>query len=142
MNDKSFLDTNIFAYSFDRSNKSKRQLASDLIKHQLENGTSVISYQVVQEFINVSYRKFKSPMSLQELERYIKNVFSHLWQVYSSKDLIYSAIGVKEQFKFSFYDSLIIAAALEAGCSTFYSEDLQHKQNIYSVQIIDPFIED
>ncbi|MFP8489259.1 PIN domain-containing protein [Gracilimonas sp. Q87] len=142
MSDKAFLDTNIFAYSFDRSNKSKRQLASDLIKHQLENGTGVISYQVVQEFINVSYRKFKSPMSLQELERYIENVFSHLWQVYSSKDLIYSAIGVKEQFKFSFYDSLIIAAALEAGCSTLYSEDLQHKQNIYSVQIIDPFIED
>lgn len=141
MSDKAFLDTNIFAYSFDRSNKSKRQLASDLIKHQLENGTGVISYQVVQEFINVSYRKFKSPMSLQELERYIENVFSHLWQVYSSKDLIYSAIGVKEQFKFSFYDSLIIAAALEAGCSTLYSEDLQHKQNIYSVQIIDPFIE-
>ncbi|MDZ7807998.1 MAG: PIN domain-containing protein [Gracilimonas sp.] len=142
MSDKAFLDTNIFAYSFDRSNKSKRQLASDLIKHQLENGTGVISYQVVQEFINVSYRKFKNPMSLQELERYIEDVFSHLWQVYSSKDLIYSAIGVKEQFKFSFYDSLIIAAALEAGCSTLYSEDLQHKQKIYSVQIIDPFMED
>ncbi|MDZ7806320.1 MAG: hypothetical protein U5K71_04305 [Gracilimonas sp.] len=79
-------------------------------------------------------------MSLQEIERLYRRVFSAiLWQVYSSKDLIYSAIGIKEQFKFSFYDSLIIAAALEAGCKTLYSEDLQHNQTIYSIQIIDPF---
>lgn len=139
MSDKAFLDTNIFVYSFDRSDMNKQRVATDLIKLHLQNGTGVISYQVVQEFINVACGKFKEPMSFQELESYIDNVFSHLWQVYSSKDLIYSALGIQEKFKFSFYDSLIIAASLEAGCKTLYSEDLQHKQNIYSVQIINPF---
>lgn len=141
MSDKVFIDTNIFAYAFDRSNSNKREKASALIKTHLENRTAVISYQVVQEFINVSYRKFTKPMTLRELERYIENVLSHMWGVYSSKDLIYSAIGIKEKFMFSFYDSLIIAAALEGGCSTLYSEDLQHEQKIYTVQIIDPFVE-
>ncbi|MDR9415423.1 MAG: PIN domain-containing protein [Gracilimonas sp.] len=139
MSDKAFLDTNVFAYSFDHSNSEKRNKASALIKTHLENGSGVISYQVVQEFINVSYRKFKHPMTLSELERYIEDVLSHFWEVYASKDLNYSAIGIKEQFKFSFYDSLIIAAALEAGCSTLYSEDLQHQQKVYSVEIIDTF---
>ncbi len=142
MSDRVFIDTNIFAYSFDRSNPEKKNTASELIKTHLENGTGVISYQVVQEFINVSYRKFKHPMTLRELERYIEGILSHFWEVYANKDLIYSSIGIKEQFKFSFYDSLIIAAALEARCTTLYSEDLQHKQKIYSVEIIDPFAED
>jgi predicted nucleic acid-binding protein len=139
MSDRAFLDTNIFAYSFDQTAPDKKRIANTLIKEQLEDGSGVISYQVVQEFINVSYRKFSSPMSLRELERYIEDVLSNLWKVYASQDLIYSAIGIKEQFQYSFFDSLIIAAALEAGCSTLYSEDLQHEQKIYSVQIINPF---
>ncbi|SMO92799.1 PIN domain-containing protein [Gracilimonas mengyeensis] len=140
MSDKVFLDTNIFAYAFDRTDVAKQEKASELIKTHLENGSGIISYQIVQEFINVSYRKFKNPMTLRELEQYIENVLSHMWEVYASKDLIYSAIGIKEQFKYSFYDSLIIAAALEAGCTTLYSEDLQHEQKVYSVQIVDPFV--
>lgn len=142
MSDKIFFDTNIFAYSFDHSDLKKKKRASNLIKTHLENRTGVISYQVVQEFINVAYRKFKRPMGMRELERFIEDVLSPFWEIYASKDLIFSAIGIKEQFNFSFYDSLIIAAALEAGCSTLYSEDLQHEQKIYSVQIIDPFAED
>ncbi len=140
MSDKAFLDTNIFAYSFDKTAPEKKKRASTLIKEQLERGTGVISYQMLQEFINVSYRKFKPSMNLRELERFIEDVLSHLWKVYASQDLIYSAIGLKEQFNYSSYDSLILAAALEAGCSTLYSEDLQHEKKIYSVQIINPFL--
>lgn len=140
MSDKAFLDTNIFSYSFDKTAPEKKKRASTLIKEQLERGTGVISYQMLQEFINVSYRKFKPSMSLRELERFIEDVLSHLWKVYASQDLIYSAIGLKEQFNYSSYDSVILAAALEAGCSTLYSEDLQHEKKIYSVQIINPFL--
>jgi predicted nucleic acid-binding protein len=46
---------------------------------------------------------------------------------------------VKERYRFSFYDSLIIAAALEAGCNTLYSEDLQHNQKVEWLTIINPF---
>lgn len=140
MNDKIFLDTNIFAYSFDFTAPEKKKIATNLIKELLQNGKGVISYQVVQEFINVSYRKFSSPMNQTELTRFIENTLIHFWEVYASQDLILSGIGIKEQYNYSFYDSLIIAAALEAGCSTLYSEDLQHKQKIYSVQIINPFV--
>lgn len=140
MNDKIFLDTNIFAYSFDFTASEKKKIATNLIKELLQNGKGVISYQVVQEFINVSYRKFSSPMNQTELTRFIEDTLIHFWEVYASQDLILSGIGIKEQYNYSFYDSLIIAAALEAGCSTLYSEDLQHKQKIYSVQIINPFV--
>lgn len=139
MSDNYFLDTNVFVYSFDRSTKG--ETAKKLISNGLSSQRAKISYQVVQEFINVSTRKFKEPLTIGDLRIYVPKVLQPLWTVYSSPKLIQSALDIKERWLFGYYDSLIIAAAIEANCSKLYSEDLQHGQKVYDLEIINPFIQ-
>lgn len=142
MKDRYFLDTNIIVYAYDDRDIRKQTVAKNLIAKGVSNDTASISYQVVQEFINVATRKFQSPLNWSDCKRFIDRSLALIWDINPSKGLMHSALDISERFKYSFYDSLIIAAALEAGCSALYSEDLQHKQQIYSVQIINPFAED
>ena len=59
MSDRFFIDTNIFVYTFDHVNNNKKAIARSLIQNALSSGEGVISYQVIQEFLNVATRKFK-----------------------------------------------------------------------------------
>ncbi len=138
MKGKFFIDTNILVYSFESSDKGKK--ARDLITQALLDHSGIISYQVVQEFINVATRKFKVPMKTEDLSRYLKEVLFQLLEVYSSQELFISALDVSERWKYGYYDSLIIAAALSAECKVIYSEDLQEGQKIYGTTIINPFV--
>ncbi len=140
MSDRYFLDTNIIVYAYESEYLNKQKIAKELIIKGVSNNTASISYQVIQEFVNVATKKFKSPIKWSDCQLFIDRSLALIWDVNPNKELIYSAINIAERWKYSFYDSLIIAAALEAGCSTLYSEDLQHKQKIYSVQIINPFV--
>lgn len=140
MSDRYFLDTNIIVYAYESEDLNKQKIAKELIIKGVSNNTASISYQVIQEFVNVATKKFKSPIKWSDCQLFIDRSLALIWNVNPNKELIYSAINIAERWKYSFYDSLIIAAALEAGCSTLYSEDLQHKQKIYSVQIINPFV--
>ncbi|TVQ72945.1 MAG: PIN domain-containing protein [Balneolaceae bacterium] len=139
MSDRFFLDTNIIIYSFDDGNPAKQKVARELIEKGLEGHNGCISYQVVQEFANVATRKFAVPMSHDDCRHFIEIILSPMWEVYASRDLVSSALDLAERWQYSFYDALIIAAALEASCNILYSEDLQHRQKIYQLQIIDPF---
>ena len=140
MKDEYFLDTTIFVYSFAQQDTKKREKSNELIKAALLNNSGCISSQVIQEFMNVSTRKFTVPMSIQDCEKYLKNVLSPLCQVFTSLDLYYKALDIMERWQFSFYDSLIIAASFQADCQILYSEDLQHNQKIQSLTIINPFL--
>ena len=140
MRDKFFIDTNIFVYSFDKNDQTKQQKANDLIKTALQMHNGIISSQVVQEFINVSTRKFSTPISIQDSEKYLTKVLSPLCQVFTSIDLYFKALDVMDRWQFSFYDSLIVSAALQAECNILYSEDLQHNQKIQNLTIINPFL--
>ena len=139
MNDKYFLDTNIIVYSFSDESPAKKAAASDLIKTAIETQKGVISFQVIQEFLNVATRKFKSPLKANDADRYLKLALDPICKVYSSMELYSQALDIMERWQYSFYDSLIIAAALKAECKILYTEDLRHEQKIYSMQIINPF---
>lgn len=140
MKDKYFIDTNIFIYAFDTDSPEKRNKANQIIKSALFNHKGCISSQVIQEFINVATKKFKTPMSIQDCEKYLKDVLSSLCKVFTNLELYFRALDIMERWKFSFYDSLIIAAALQVDCNILYSEDLQHNQKIQSLTIINPFL--
>ncbi len=140
MKDKFFLDTNIFVYSFDRSNEPKRQKASQLIKQALVESKGCISYQVIQEFLNVATKKFATPLSLLDGQRYLDSVLYPLCQIFASVDLYHQALHLMQRWQYSFYDALILAAALQADCKILYSEDLQHGQAIKSLTILNPFL--
>jgi len=139
MSDKYFLDTNILFYSFSSSEKNKQATSQKLISEGLSSGKGTISYQVVQEFLNVALTKFSVPMSKEEAQIYLNFVLLPLCTLHSSFSLFDQAIGIKVGYKFSFYDSLVVASALAAGCKTLYSEDLQHGQNVMGLEVVNPF---
>ena len=139
MKDKYFIDTNILVYSFDTTNPTKREIALNIISDALTKSKGIISYQVIQEFMNVALGKFKKPLTFGDCQKYLTVVLEPICEVFSSIDLFHKAIEISERWQFSFYDSLIISAALKAECSILYSEDLQHGQKIYELQIINTF---
>lgn len=139
MNDSYFLDTNIFVYSFDPNEKSKCAIARDLIQDALLEQSGCISSQVIQEFLNISTRRFTPPLTSQDSEKYLNSVLATLCRIFTSIELYRKSIAIFERWKYSFYDSMIIAAALQTNCRILYSEDLQHNQNIQDLTIVNPF---
>jgi predicted nucleic acid-binding protein len=139
MKDKFFLDTNILIYSFDKGAKTKQSTAKKLILSALENKNGVISYQVVQEFINVSQRKFRVPIKTKDLKLYLQTVLAPLCETHSSIELYESALDIQKGHHFGFYDSLVVASALSVQCRILYSEDMTHGQKIHDLTIINPF---
>lgn len=140
MNDKYFLDTNIFVYSFDSSQPEKQEIAGQLIKNGIESGLGCISYQVIQEFLNVAGSKFATPLSSRDRKIYLSNILEPMCEIYSSIELYHLALEISERWKYGFYDSLIIASALQNNCNILYSEDLQSGQFIQNMKIVDPFL--
>jgi predicted nucleic acid-binding protein len=134
-----FLDTNVLVYTFDRRDAEKRARSRALVELALETGDGVVSYQVVQEFLNVALHKFARPLAPDEAVRCLREVLDPLCTVFSSLALYEHAISLQRRWRFSFYDSLIVAAALEAGCKTLYSENLQDGQEVESLTITSPF---
>jgi len=138
MNDKFFLDTNIIIYEFD-TDFSKKVKSKRLIKDgHLKNG--IISFQVIQEFLNSMTNKFKVQLNPHDLKEYTENVLFPICEVFPSPSLYFKSLDIKDRWQFSFYDSLIVAAALEANCKILYSEDLQHNQKIYELNIVNPYL--
>ncbi len=139
MSGRYFLDTNVFVYSFDAGDSAKARRAGKLIRDAVSTGKGVVSYQVVQEFFSVALRKFAKPMTPAEAEQYLATVFRPLLTVESSPALFLEALRVTSRYRLSWYDSLIVAAAIEANCSTLLSEDLQPGLRIGDLRVENPF---
>jgi len=139
MNGKFFLDTNILVYTFDATAPAKQQIARELVSTALTLQQGMISYQVVQEFLNVATRKFSVPLTPADANIYLDKVLTPLCELFPSMSYYSKALGISDRWGFSLYDSLIITAALETGCDTLYTEDLQHGQSIQGLTITNPF---
>lgn len=136
-----FLDTNILVYTFEHSQPQKQDISRHLVRDALNNRAGCISYQVIQEFLNIASRKFLNPLSVGDCQIYLSNVLEPLCEVFSSTDLFHRALEISGRWKFSFYDSLIVAAALSVESKILYTEDLQHNQKIEDLIIINPFLD-
>jgi predicted nucleic acid-binding protein len=137
MTEHEFFDTNILLYAKIDDATPKHGQARTLVKQKIMAGEPYISVQVINEFTVNALRKGKE---LSEIENYIDellltfNVLS--LTPYISKD----AFRVTQRYQCSFWDSLIVATALEAGCSVLYTEDLQDGQIIDNrLRICNPF---
>lgn len=136
MSDRVFIDTNIIIYSYSSTERQKQFIAQKLITES----NSYISTQVLTEFCNILLKKFGINHSavITALEECCQN---HIVFV-NNEETIQDAIRITERYKFSFYDSLIISAALFAECEILYSEDLSNGQVIDDkLTIINPFEE-
>lgn len=140
MSDRYFLDTNVFVYSLDPVERRKAPIAEKLVTRGVTSGLGVVSYQVVQEFMNVSLRRFKTTMTVLELERYFFRVLLPMMRISSSAPLFLEALQVQASNQISWYDSLIVSAALQGGCKVLYSEDLQHGRRFADLVVQNPFL--
>ena len=134
MQDKVFFDSNIIIYLYSEDEIEKIKFIKEIIL----NNTNIISTQVINELCNIFKRKFKIDYEkLLEILNEIENSF----EIYKiNLNTIKYGINISKKYDYSYYDSLIIAQALENNCSTLYSEDLQHKQIIEkTLKIINPF---
>ena len=138
MSVENFLDTNVFIYLLDETDAQKRRRSEDLVQRSLEDGSGCISFQVVQETINIAVRKIG--VTHERARLLLEDVLTPLWSINPTRSLYQSGLGVQARYGFSFYDSLIVAAALEAGCTRLYTEDLQHSQRIERLTILNPFL--
>jgi predicted nucleic acid-binding protein len=140
MKDRFFLDTNIFAYSFDSDTPAKQKRARDLILHGIKTRKAVVSYQVVQEFFNLALRKFSHPMNIAEAEQYLQTIFQPLLAVQSSHTLFSQALRLEDKHRLSWCDALIVAAAVESQCAILYSENMHDGHRFEELQIKNPFL--
>lgn len=134
-----FIDSNVFVYLFDETDERKRCRAEQIVASVLQTNSAVISFQVVQETLNVVTRKLATPMTVEDAKRFMENVLAPLFRVPASIPLYNRALDVQARYRYGFYDSLIVAAALDAGCDRLYSEDLQSGQRIEGLEIKNPF---
>jgi predicted nucleic acid-binding protein len=134
-----FLDSNVFVYLFDETDSQKRATAQRLVQEGLESGQTCISFQVVQETLHVVTQKLARPLSREDAQRLLDDVLAPLWRVMPSPSLYQRGLALAGRYRFAFYDSLIVAAALDAGCTRLWSEDLQDGQKIGQLTIQNPF---
>ncbi|MCC7167498.1 MAG: PIN domain-containing protein [Rhodospirillales bacterium] len=127
-----FLDTNVLLYAFG-DDPRKRTLATTLLA-----GDLVISTQVLSETANVALRKFGfSPTAVRDILATLEGT-TDLRPV--TPVTIRRAVDLSERYGFSFFDSQILASAIEAGCAILYSEDFQHGQKVAdNLSVIDHF---
>jgi len=126
-----FFDTNVLLYLVS-SEPAKADRAEELI-----GAGGVISVQVLNEFASVALRKFA--MRLPQIREVLSTVRAICSVEPLSEKTHDLALDLTERFQLSFYDALIVAAAILANCSILYSEDMQHAQRIESVTIRNPF---
>jgi predicted nucleic acid-binding protein len=129
----SFFDTNILVYAF--LELEKRQPALAILA---EGG--VISAQVLNEFTNVARKKRQRPWA--EVEAAVAVIHMRFPAIVPlTAGTHAAAMTLACDHNLNFYDALIVAAALEAGCGTLYSEDLQDGRTFASLAIVNPFAE-
>lgn len=134
----SFVDTNILIYAEDRDAKGKHAVARALIMDLWESREGVVSVQVLQEFyVNVT-KKLKKPLTVAKAKKIIEEYLT--WTVVDNTGrMLVDAIDLQRKSQLSFWDSLIVQAAIQSGCNRLYSEDMNAGQRFGPVTLVNPF---
>jgi predicted nucleic acid-binding protein len=130
----------VLVYLFDRTAPAKQKRAERLIERYILESRAVISSQVVQEFMNVSLKKFATKLSAAELESVMADLLKPLCAHTPSFDFYERTLTLYSSASLGFYDAMILQAALDLGCKTLYSEDLQAGQQFGALTIKNPFV--
>lgn len=135
---KVFVDTNILIYAYDTSAGDKHLTAARQLTEIWKSETGLISTQVLQEFyVNVT-RKIEKPLNISVARTIIEDISR--WEVVTVEpDTILAAIDLQREHLLSFWDAMIVAAAIAGGAETVLTEDLNHGQTISGVTVRNPF---
>ena len=140
-NVKTFVDTNILVYAYDRGAGRKHTLAQSAIEQLWQDNSGVLSTQVLQEFYVNVRRKAQRPISITSARSLIADYM--VWDpVVNDGTSILEAMDAERGYKISFWDALIVVAAQRCGADVILSEDFNHGRRFGSVQVLDPFVTD
>lgn len=134
----SFVDTNVLVYAEDKNAKGKHEIARDLVVELWRTREGVLSVQVLQEFfVNVT-RKIKHPLTTTRALEIVREYLT--WRVVDNTGaLLVAAVDLHQKAHMSFWDAMVVQAAINGGCERLYSEDLNDGQRFGSVQVSNPF---
>jgi predicted nucleic acid-binding protein len=134
----SFVDTNVLVYAEDRDAGAKHEKARDLVVDLWNAGGGVVSVQVLQEFYVTVTQKLGKGMPPARAREAVDEYLT--WRVVENTGaLLLAAIDLQRSAKLSFWDAMIVAAALEAGCDELLTEDLNPGQRFEGLVVVNPF---
>ncbi len=136
MSGRSFFDTNVLVYTDDAADPRKQTKALELYRRCHTRGQGVVSTQVLQEYFVTATRKLgvNPAIARRKVE-----LFAAMDVVVTQVDDILAATDLARLHQLSFWDALILRAALAANCSVLYSEDLQPGFSVNGLEISNPF---
>lgn len=133
-----FIDSNVLVYLRDPRDLAKTERATAWMRFAATRDAIVISPQVINEFTSVLTRKLKL-YTIEEVEPMAVEL--RRWCSASSTiDTSLLAFEVHRRFRFAWWDSLIVASALQADCDLLLSEDMSHRQRVGPLRILNPFL--
>ena len=135
---KFFFDTNVLVYLFDADSPGKRKQARALFQAHAGAGDILLSTQVLQEFYVVVTRKLARPLDAAAAGEAVVN-FAELPIVNIDSKLVLAAIHRSRGSRLSFWDALVVQAAIEGNASTLYSEDMQDGMTLDGLKVVNPF---
>lgn len=137
MSGPEFLDTNVLIYSYDTSDRRKREVAQGLVRRALAGGM-VTSAQVLGEFAAALLHKVVPRVDVNNLTVAL-DALAPIPLVSTDADMVRRAVEVHARYGLHFYDSLIVAAAERGGCERIWSEDLNSGQSYFGITVQNPF---
>jgi len=136
-----FLDTNILIYAYDASAGQKNRTAKELLVELWKSKTGMLSTQVLQEFFVSVTIKIQKPLSIERTKLIIRDLL-HWEVIINDETSILNAIDIHKKHQFSFWDAMILQAAVNRGARLLYTEDMTHGQVVQGVRIVNPFTEE
>jgi predicted nucleic acid-binding protein len=138
MNVEHFVDTNILVYAHDKSAGRRHEIAKALVSTLWEQKNAAISTQVLQEFYATVSKNVLNPGDSKTARRWLTNYLQ--WQVIDNDGAsVLRAIDIEQRHQLSFWDAMIVQAAILSGAKTLFSEDLNNGQKYGRVTVQDPF---
>lgn len=136
MTEKIFIDTNILVYAFLKNDRVRHDTVVKLMS-EIIGAEVFVSIQVVSEiYASLS----KNGVEHESITKYLSEIEEKMNIQPICFDTIKKCLSLKKKYSYSYWDSLILASAIESECSFVYSEDMQHRQVIeQTLTIINPF---
>jgi predicted nucleic acid-binding protein len=135
------IDTNVLVYAFDDQQPAKQAIAVALIDRLTQTPADTrLLWQVAGEFVGCLRRwQSQGRVSQADVEAYALEVLSYFPVSLPATTVISEALRLSARYSLSHWDSMLVAAAIEAGVTTLYTEDLQAGATYKSVAIVNPF---
>ena len=133
-----FVDTNVLVYAYDTTTRPKHERARSLLERLWESGNGCLSVQVMQEFFWIVTRKIPSPLPPRTALEILRDYSA--WPVFSPlSDDVIAAGELATSDRLSYWDAMIVHAAVALGATRLWTEDLQHGLALGSLHVENPF---